>query len=67
MHEREEKSGRVACTVSEAAFRLAVSKSTIWRLLQTGQLGRVAIGRAVRVSLASVDALAARGGVPNVR
>lgn len=46
-------------TVAEAATRLAVSRSLIRKLLATGQLTRVRIGRCVRVRVAELDALVA--------
>jgi len=57
----------VAITMTDAARRLAVSRSTIRRLLDRGQLVRVSMGRAVRVLARSVDALATQGGVPHGR
>ncbi len=57
----------VALTIPEAARRLAVSPMTIRRLLESGALSRVAIGRSVRVLASSVDELAARGGVQHGR
>lgn len=53
----------VALTIGEAARRLAVSSTTIRRLLARGALARVAVGRSVRVLARSVDELAERGGV----
>ena len=53
----------VALTIADAARRLAVSPMTIRRLLERGELSRVAIGRSVRVLAWSVDELAERGGV----
>lgn len=52
-----------ALTIPEAARRLAVSPMTIRRLLARGELGRIAVGRAVRVLARTVDELAERGGV----
>lgn len=49
-------------TIRAAARRLAVSQATIRRLLARGALGRVAVGRSVRVLSRSVDDLAERGG-----
>lgn len=53
----------VALTIEAAARRLAVSRTTIRRLLARGVLRRVAVGRSVRVLARSVDELAERGGV----
>ncbi|MCC7069759.1 MAG: helix-turn-helix domain-containing protein [Deltaproteobacteria bacterium] len=49
-------------TVAEAATRLAVSRSLIRKLLATGCLTRVRIGRCVRVRVEELEALAA--GMP---
>ncbi|MDX2147335.1 MAG: helix-turn-helix domain-containing protein [Planctomycetota bacterium] len=53
----------VALTIADAARRLAVSPMTIRRLLERGELVRIAVGRSVRVLARSVDELAERGGV----
>lgn len=53
----------VALTIGEAARRLAVSLTTVRRLLERGALTRVSVGRSVRVLARSVDELAERGGV----
>lgn len=53
----------VAVTIGEAARRLAVSPTTVRRLLGRGELARVLVGRSVRVLARSVDELAERGGV----
>ena len=60
-HERNDPAP-VALTIPEAARRLAVSETTIRRLLERGELVRVPIGRSVRVLARSVDELAERGG-----
>jgi excisionase family DNA binding protein len=49
-------------TVPEAAHRLRLSRVTIWRLLNRGELTRVRIGRSVRVTTESVVRIAKRGG-----
>lgn len=54
-------------TVGEAARRLAVSPTTIRRLLTRGALVRIAVGRSVRVLARSVDELAERGGVSRAK
>ena len=55
----------IALRIGAAARRLAVSPMTIRRLLASGQLKRVRVGRSVRVLAESVDDLAKRGGVPH--
>ncbi|HYF14042.1 MAG TPA: excisionase family DNA-binding protein [Phycisphaerales bacterium] len=55
----------VALTVREAARRLSLSQSTIWRLLARGTLARVRVGRSVRVLAKSVEEFAAKGGAAN--
>ena len=49
-------------TVPEAAATLNVSVRTCWRLIATGELERVSVGRCVRVTLSSLDELIERGG-----
>jgi excisionase family DNA binding protein len=46
--------------INEAAHDLAVSQRTIWRLIAAGELEAVNIGRAVRVTRASLDAFCER-------
>lgn len=53
----------LALTIGDAAQRLSVSAMTIRRLLASGQLVKVVIGRSIRVSARSVEALVERGGV----
>ncbi|MBK1633765.1 hypothetical protein CKO31_24100 [Thiohalocapsa halophila] len=50
----------LALTLEAAAEALSVSPRTVRRLLDAGELGRVKIGRAVRVSAASVRAYVER-------
>ncbi len=57
----------VLFTIPEAAKRLHVSVMTARRLLARGELTRVRIGRAVRVTEASVLEFAKRGGQTNAR
>jgi excisionase family DNA binding protein len=52
----------VVLTVSDTATALCVSERTVWRLIGLGELSVVKIGRAVRVTRASVEAFLARGG-----
>lgn len=47
-------------SIVEAARRLGVSRSTIYSLLRDQELERVKIGRAARISSASVDAFVQR-------
>ena len=51
-------------TVKEAAFRLAVSRSMIRKLLASGKLTRIRIGRCVRVRADELEALVAAGAQP---
>lgn len=53
----------IALTIADAARQLAVSQMTIRRLLDSGALAKVSLGRAVRVLAQSVRELAERGGV----
>jgi excisionase family DNA binding protein len=60
----------ITLTIEGAAQRLAVSPTTVRRLLERGELRRVKLGRSVRVLAISVNELAERGGcegkgVPN--
>lgn len=50
----------LALTLDAAAKALSVSPRTIRRLLDAGELGRIKIGRAVRVSAASISAYVER-------
>ena len=67
MNEAVRSSEPVALTIGEAARRLAVSVTTIRRLLEQGTLRRVSVGRSVRVLARSVDELAESGGVPRAK
>lgn len=49
-------------TVAQTAKLLAISERSVWRLLATGTLRRVRIGRAVRVRHVDIHALVERGG-----
>lgn len=49
-------------TVAATAERLAVHPDTVRRLIARGDLGKVRVGRAVRVRLDDVDAYIRRGG-----
>lgn len=49
-------------TVPRAAELLGVSRRTAWRLVATGKLEAVRLGRATRVKVTSIDALIDRGG-----
>ena len=50
-------------SIRDAARRLAISTSTVRRLLKRGELERVRLGRSVRVLNRSIVSLVARGGV----
>lgn len=63
MQRDDPETAPVAMTIGQAAQRLAVSRTTIRRLLARGALTRVSVGRSVRVLARSVNELAERGGV----
>lgn len=67
MQRNKFESPPVALTIADAARRLAVSPTTVRRLLARGALSRVAVGRSVRVLARSVDELAERGGVARAK
>lgn len=48
---------KILVTAKEAARALSLSRSMIFRLLKSGQLHGVQIGRARRITVASVKAL----------
>ena len=54
-------------TLPEAARRLSVCVMTIRRLLARDELGRVTLGRSVRVVVASIDRLIAKGGASRAK
>jgi excisionase family DNA binding protein len=49
-------------SVGQTALALGVSARTVWRLIGQGELTKVNVGRAVRVSAASIDNFIKRGG-----
>jgi excisionase family DNA binding protein len=49
-------------TVTQAAAELNCSARSIWRLLSAKQLESVRIGRAVRITRASIDQFIEQGG-----
>ncbi len=51
-------------TVADAAAMLVISERQVWRLLATGDLDKFVVGRAARVTRASIERLIARGGAP---
>ncbi|MBX3375167.1 MAG: helix-turn-helix domain-containing protein [Phycisphaeraceae bacterium] len=67
MERNKVESPPVALTIADAARRLAVSSTTIRRLLARGALSRVAVGRSVRVLARSVEELAERGGLSHAK
>jgi excisionase family DNA binding protein len=48
--------------VPEVAKTLAISVRSVWRLITLEELGVVRIGKAVRITGASLDAFIAKGG-----
>ena len=56
--------GSLVLTVPQAAKAVAASPRSIWRLISLGELQSVRIGRAVRVTVASIEAFIERGGSP---
>ena len=42
-------------TVPEASARLAVSRATVYRLIKSGEIDSVTVGRSRRVPLAALD------------
>ena len=69
MNNRNTKNGSEAMSAGPRLLSIAgvseacnISKRSVWRLLASGELKPVRIGRAVRVRIADVDALVARGG-----
>jgi excisionase family DNA binding protein len=67
MEHENEFAPPLALTIGDAAKRLSVSAMTIRRLLASGQLLKVVIGRSIRVSARSVEALVERGGVARAK
>lgn len=52
----------LTATVKQAGALLNVSRRTIYRLIGMGHLKAIHLGRAVRIPVASIEALIARGG-----
>lgn len=50
-------------TPSEAASLLRVSRSTVYRLIEAGELGSLRIGASRRIPMAAIAALTHRAGV----
>lgn len=57
---RESVAESVMLTVEEAAERLRIGRTTAWRLVKSGQLRSVLIGRLRRVPASEVHAYAAQ-------
>ena len=49
-------------TVLQASERLTISERSIWRLISSGELEAIRLGRATRVTAESLEELIARGG-----
>ncbi|MCC7388145.1 MAG: helix-turn-helix domain-containing protein [Phycisphaerales bacterium] len=49
-------------TVSRTAELLAISERSAWRLISTGELRAIKLGRSTRVMVESIDRLVERGG-----
>ncbi len=52
-------------TIKEVMAVLSVSQSTVYRMMQSGQLPRVMIGRSVRIPADVVEQIA-KGGVDKI-
>ncbi len=57
---RSSRDAVLMLTVDEAAQRLRVGRSTLFRLIATGDLASVKIGKSRRVPVAALDAFVAR-------
>lgn len=55
----EPVANQVLLTIEQAAQRLALGRTTVYSLIQRGELKSVRIGRAVRVRTTDLDAFAA--------
>ena len=53
---------RLFMSINETREMLGISRTTIYRLIETGTLDTVRIGRRRLVGLSSVEALASQGG-----
>jgi excisionase family DNA binding protein len=51
-----------AISVRFTATELSCSERSVWRLLASGQLKSVRIGRSVKITRESIDAFIAKGG-----
>ncbi len=51
------------CTVRDAAMRLRVSQATIRRLIASGRLRAMRVGRSVRIDWRVLDRMLAQGGI----
>lgn len=49
-------------TVPHAAQMLSISERSAWRLVSTGELSSIKLGRSTRVKVESIDRLIERGG-----
>lgn len=54
--------GRIVVSVARAAEMLSISERTVWRLISSGQLETVRLGRATRITYRSIAALIEKGG-----
>jgi excisionase family DNA binding protein len=52
-------------SIASTAETCGVSKRSVWRLLAAKELAAVRLGRSVRITAESVNALVARGGTTN--
>lgn len=57
-----EDAGPRLLTISDVSETCRISKRSVWRLLAAKELAAVRLGRSVRVTTESVQALLARGG-----
>ena len=49
-------------TIPDAARMLSISERSAWRLVSTGELSSVKLGRSTRITVESIERLIERGG-----
>lgn len=53
---------RKLVTIPDAARMLSISERSAWRLVSTGELSSVKLGRSTRITVESIERLIDRGG-----